>query len=82
MYEYQNSMEFQTRFISREDRRIARQALSGKHGFKALVQTSAGEVDASLSDFSSLGFAITIQANPAPASLAFTNISSGALLNP
>lgn len=60
MYEYQNSMEFQTRFISREDRRIARQALSGKHGFKALVQTSAGEVDASLSDFSSLGFAITI----------------------
>jgi len=60
MYEYQNSMEFKTRFISREDRRIARQALSGKHGFKALVQTSSGEVDASLSDFSSLGFAITI----------------------
>lgn len=60
MYEYQNSMEFQTRFISREDRRIARQALSGKHGFKTHVLTASGNLEASLSDFSSLGFAISL----------------------
>jgi N-acyl amino acid synthase FeeM len=55
-----SSMEFQTRFIRREDRRIARQALTGKHGFKAIVQTDGKGVDASLSDFSSIGFAITL----------------------
>ena len=54
-------MEFQTRFISREDRRIARQALTGKHGFQAIVQAGPEKVPASLSDFSSLGFAITME---------------------
>lgn len=53
-------MEFQTRFISREDRRISRQSLTGKHGFQALVQASAGSISAALTDFSSLGFAITL----------------------
>jgi len=60
MYEYQNTMEFQTRFISREDRRIARQALTGKHGFKTQVILGSDSLEASLSDFSSLGFAITL----------------------
>jgi len=54
-------MEFQTRFISREDRRIARQALTGKHGFQAHVQLGEKSTVASLSDFSSLGFAITLE---------------------
>lgn len=54
-------MEFKTRFISHEDRRIARQALTGKHGFQARVLLDKGYVQASLSDFSSLGFAITLE---------------------
>lgn len=54
-------MEFKTHFISREDRRIARQALTGKHGFKAFVEIDGIGVDASLFDFSSLGFAISIE---------------------
>ncbi len=53
-------MEFKTRFISREDRRIARQSLTGKHGFKAKVTINRESVEVSLSDFSSLGFAITL----------------------
>mgnify|MGYP000008050357 FL=1 len=53
-------MEFKTHFISREDRRIARQSLTGKHGFRASVDIGGVEIDASLSDFSSLGFAITL----------------------
>jgi len=61
-FDYQNSMEFKTRFISREDRRIARQALSGKHGFKTWVQIEGRLVEAALSDFSSLGFAILLDA--------------------
>ena len=56
-------MEFQTRFIRHEDRRIARQALSGKHGFQAHVCTNDKEIEASLSDFSSIGFAIIIAEN-------------------
>jgi len=56
-------MEFQTRFIRHEDRRIARQALSGKHGFKANVLINDGFHPASLNDFSSIGFAIVIDAN-------------------
>jgi len=54
-------MEFKTHFISREDRRIARQALTGKHGFKALVEIDGTSVDSSLTDFSSLGFAIVME---------------------
>jgi len=54
-------MEFKTHFISREDRRIARQSLTGKHGFKALVEIGGCDVTVSLSDFSSLGFAITLE---------------------
>ena len=53
-------MEFQTRFIRHEDRRIARQALSGKHGFRASVLMPGGQIEASLNDFSSIGFAINI----------------------
>lgn len=53
-------MEFQTRFISREDRRISRQSLTGKHGFKAVVQVASGNISAALTDFSSLGFAISV----------------------
>ena len=53
-------MEFKTQFISREDRRIARQALTGKHGFKAEVEHNGVLHEVSLSDFSSLGFAITV----------------------
>jgi hypothetical protein len=60
MYEYQKTMEFKTRFISHEDRRIARQALTGKHGFKTQVKLGDSKLEASLSDFSSLGFAITL----------------------
>ncbi|MDX1453041.1 MAG: hypothetical protein R3183_10820 [Oleiphilaceae bacterium] len=52
-------MEFKTQFISREDRRIARQALTGRHGFKANVEHHGQLHEVSLSDFSSLGFAIT-----------------------
>lgn len=55
-------MEFQTRFIRHEDRRIARQALTGKHGFQARVALADKGVDASLSDFSSIGFAIILPA--------------------
>ncbi len=58
-------MEFQTRFISREDRRIARQALTGKHGFKAQIKIADECEDVSLSDFSSLGFAITLAGSKA-----------------
>lgn len=53
-------MEFKTHFISHEDRRIARQSLTGKHGFRASVDINGAVIDASLSDFSSLGFAITL----------------------
>lgn len=53
-------MEFQTRFISREDRRISRQSLTGKHGFKAIVMSGSDSIAAALTDFSSLGFAITV----------------------
>lgn len=60
MYEYQKAMEFKTRFISHEDRRIARQSLTGKHGFKTHLRLADKKVEASLSDFSSLGFAITL----------------------
>ena len=52
-------MEFKTQFISREDRRIARQALSGKHGFQATVCLEDKQLPVSLTDFSSLGFAIS-----------------------
>jgi hypothetical protein len=55
-------MEFQTRFIRHEDRRIARQALTGKHGFRAYVCVADKEYEASLSDFSSMGFAIVLEA--------------------
>lgn len=55
-------MEFQTRFIRHEDRRIARQALTGRHGFRATVDVLSGQVDASLIDFSSIGFAAVIDA--------------------
>ncbi len=54
-------MEFKTHFISREDRRIARQSLTGKHGFKSFVEVNGVDIDSSLSDFSSLGFAITLE---------------------
>ncbi len=54
-------MEFKTQFINREDRRIARQSLSGKHGFKANIYVNKQAVDVSLTDFSSLGFAISLQ---------------------
>lgn len=53
-------MEFKTQFISREDRRIARQSLSGKHGFQATVNLRGADVSVSLTDFSSLGFAISV----------------------
>jgi hypothetical protein len=53
-------MEFQTRFIRHEDRRIARQSLTGKHGFRTIVLLTDEQISASLSDFSSLGFAITL----------------------
>ena len=53
-------MEFKTHFISREDRRIARQSLTGKHGFRASIEIDGTSTNASLSDFSSLGFAITV----------------------
>ena len=56
-------MEFQTRFIRHEDRRIARQALSGRHGFRASVAVVGSEVNASLIDFSSIGFAVVIDAS-------------------
>lgn len=65
MYEYQKAMEFKTPFISHEDRRIARQALTGKHGFKTSVMMEGREIEASLSDFSSLGFAITLASEQA-----------------
>lgn len=58
-------MEFQTRFISREDRRISRQSLTGKHGFKAVVQVGSESLSAALTDFSSLGFAISVSASEA-----------------
>jgi hypothetical protein len=56
-------MEFKTQFISREDRRITRQALTGKHGFKASIEVDGSKIEASLTDFSSLGFAITVSSD-------------------
>lgn len=53
-------MEFKTQFISREDRRIARQSLSGKHGFQAMIRLEHKSLSVSLTDFSSLGFAISV----------------------
>mgnify|MGYP000559475515 FL=1 len=53
-------MEFKTQFIHREDRRITRQALTGKHGFMARVEVNNVSVDVSFNDFSSLGFALTL----------------------
>jgi len=53
-------MEFKTQFISREDRRITRQSLTGKHGFQARINIQGSDVEVSLTDFSSLGFAITL----------------------
>jgi len=59
-YEYTVTMEFKTQFISREDRRITRQALTGKHGFQASIEVDDASIDVSLTDFSSLGFALTL----------------------
>jgi len=56
-------MEFQTRFIRHEDRRIARQALTGRHGFKAWVCIDGLDLEASLIDFSSIGFAIVLESD-------------------
>ncbi len=53
-------MEFKTHFIHREDRRVARQTLFGKHGFQAYINLDGITCKAELTDFSSLGFAITI----------------------
>jgi len=53
-------MEFKTHFISREDRRITRQALTGKHGFQARINIGGSQIEVSLTDFSSLGFAIIV----------------------
>lgn len=54
-------MEYKTQFIHREDRRIARQALFGKHGFKAYISVDGATYRAELTDFSSLGFAISLK---------------------
>ena len=60
-------MEFKTQFIHREDRRITRQALTGKHGFMARVDVNNVSVDVSFNDFSSLGFALTLPGEHAEA---------------
>lgn len=54
-------MEYKTQFIHREDRRVARQALFGKHGFQAYISIEGSTFRAELSDFSSLGFAISLK---------------------
>ncbi len=54
-------MEYKTQFIHREDRRVARQALFGKHGFQAYISINGTTYKAELTDFSSLGFAISLQ---------------------
>jgi hypothetical protein len=54
-------MEYKTQFIHREDRRVARQALFGKHGFHAYITIEGSTCQAELTDFSSLGFAITLK---------------------
>lgn len=54
-------MEFKTQFIHREDRRVARQALFGKHGFQAYITLDGSTFRAELTDFSSLGFAISLK---------------------
>jgi len=54
-------MEYKTQFIHREDRRVARQALFGKHGFQAYIKLDGSTFRAELTDFSSLGFAISLK---------------------
>jgi hypothetical protein len=54
-------MEYKTQFIHREDRRVARQALFGKHGFQAYITLDGSTFRAELTDFSSLGFAISLK---------------------
>ena len=54
-------MEYKTQFIHREDRRVARQALFGKHGFQAYLSIDGSTFRAELTDFSSLGFAISLK---------------------
>ena len=54
-------MEYKTQFIHREDRRVARQTLFGKHGFQAYITIEGNTFRAELSDFSSLGFAISLK---------------------
>lgn len=54
-------MEYKTQFIHREDRRVARQALFGKHGFQAYITQDGSTYQAELTDFSSLGFAISLK---------------------
>lgn len=54
-------MEYKTQFIHREDRRVARQALFGRHGFQAYVTLEGATYQAELTDFSSLGFAISLK---------------------
>lgn len=54
-------MEYKTQFIHREDRRVARQALFGKHGFQAYITLDGATCKAELTDFSSLGFAVTLK---------------------
>ena len=54
-------MEYKTQFIHREDRRVARQALFGKHGFQAYIKLGGSTFRAELTDFSSLGFAISLK---------------------
>lgn len=58
-------MEYKTQFIHREDRRVARQTLFGKHGFQAYLTLDGATYNAELTDFSSLGFAITLGAQEA-----------------
>lgn len=58
-------MEYKTQFIHREDRRVARQALFGKHGFQAYITLDGATFKAELTDFSSLGFAITLKEHEA-----------------
>lgn len=54
-------MEYKTKFIHREDRRVARQTLFGKHGFQAYITIDGSTFKAELTDFSSLGFAISLK---------------------
>lgn len=58
-------MEYKTQFIHREDRRVARQALFGKHGFQAYITIDGSTFRAELTDFSSLGFAISLKESEA-----------------